>query len=125
MKKVYYIICCCVLALFTIEHLHASTDEPVKTKVDLEKFRNDIRKDSRSMSDFLEVSYDPTSLCIEVQHCGLGNTTIIIMDNQGNQIEETYFLSNEFDCEYISIPFPLEYHIYIYSDVLYAVGYIY
>ena len=125
MKKVYYIICCCVLALFTIEHIHASTDEPVKTKVDLEKFRNDIRKDSRSMSDFLEVSYDPTSLCIEVQHCGLGNTTIIIMDNQGNQIEETYFHSNEFECEYISLLFPLEYHIYIYSDVLCAIGHIY
>lgn len=77
MKKVYYIIFCCVLALFTTEHLHASTAEPVKTKVDLEKFRNDIRKDSRSMSDFLEVSYDPTSLCIEIQHCGLGNTTVI------------------------------------------------
>ena len=95
------------------------------TKVDLEKFRNDIRKDSRSMSDFLEVSYDPTNLCIEVQYCGLGNTTVIIMDNQGNQIEERYFFSNEFDCEYISLPFPSEYHIYIYSDVLYAVGQIY
>lgn len=124
MKKVYYIICCCVLALFTIEHLHASTAEPVKTKVDLEKFRNDIRKDSRSMLDFLEVSYDPTSLCIEIQHCGLGNTTVIILDNQDNQIEERYFFSNEFDCEYIYLPFTSEYHIYIYSDLMYAIGYI-
>ncbi len=125
MKKVYYIICCCVLALFTIEHLHASTAEPVKTKVDLEKFRNDIRKDSRSMSDFLEVSYDPTSLCIEIQHCGLGNTTVIILDIQGNQVEEVVFLSNEFDYEYILLPTPSEYQLFIYSDVMYAVGQIY
>lgn len=125
MKKVYYIICCCVLALFTIEHLHASTAEPVKTKVDLEKFRNDIRKDSRSMSDFLEVSYDPTSLCIEIQHCGLGNTTVIILDIQGNQVEEVVFLSNEFDYEYILLPAPSEYQLFIYSDVMYAVGQIY
>ncbi len=125
MKKVYYIICCCVLALFTIEHLHASTDEPVKTKVDLEKFRNDIRTDSRSISDFLEVSYDPTSLCIEIQHCGLGNTTVILLDIQGNQVEEVVFLSNEFDYEYILLPTPSEYQLFIYSDVMYAVGQIY
>lgn len=125
MRKVYYIICYCVLALFTMGHLHASIAEPAKTKVELEKFRNDIRKDSRSMSDFLEVSYDPTSLCIEVQHYGLGNTTIIILDNNGNQIEEVFFLSDEFDYEYIPLPTPSEYQLFIYSDVMYAVGQIY
>ena len=124
MKKVHYLICFCVLALFAIEHIYAATNEPVKSEVDLEKFRNDIRTDSRSLMDYLEVTYDPTTLCLEIQHCGLGDTTIIIVDNNGKLVEERNFISAGFDIEHIFLPSPSKYQIHIYADTMYAVGHV-